>query len=279
MPVVACFHLPQEKSPGREIYWAMFQMMAASVRRVRPDAEIHLLTLGESVVPEGIACDVVFRAEIDTPLARCWDRLMLEEMRCWDAYIRSSHFAGPTMLVDADLLVQKDPFALFDGAFDIGLTYTLDPRAPCMVNAGVILADDRRREVVHGFFGRLVERVSSYDAKEQKWNGDQRALDDAVCREAIAGAETPVFDSQNAGVRFRLWPCELWNYSEPYGPDLTPVFKPAPEPGIVHFKGKRKTLMFRYLTEVLGIPATADPAAPGGLVFSSRETPPAARSA
>ncbi len=179
----------------------MFQMMAASMRRIRPDVQVHLLTLGDTVVPAGIDCDAVFRGEIDVSLEQCWERLMVEETLCWSRYVHSDLFGAPTVFVDADLLVQKDPFALLSNEFDVGMTYSLDPLARSMINAGVILVDGRNPDKVRTFFDTLASLVSSYDAEEQRWNGDQRALDEMVGRDTIAKIETSVRDIEAGGIR------------------------------------------------------------------------------
>ena len=62
----------------------------------------------------------------------------------------------------------------------------------------------------------------------------------------------------------RLLPAAEWNYSNPLDASDKPVFAPAPEAGIVHFKGERKALMLRYASEVLGLEITKDAASPGG---------------
>ena len=51
-PAVACFHLPPPNTGTARTYWALFALMAAALRRVSPQAELHLLTHDEAEVPE-----------------------------------------------------------------------------------------------------------------------------------------------------------------------------------------------------------------------------------
>ena len=121
-------------------------MMMASVRMVSPGAEIHLLTLDSCAVPGGLDCDLVFLRASNRPIEASFDRLMAEETETWRAYEAAGHLSGPTLLIDADLMFQRDPFALFDGGFDVGLTYVTGAELHPF-NSGVILIDPTRRGV------------------------------------------------------------------------------------------------------------------------------------
>ncbi len=145
-PAFACFHLTPPNQGTAQTYWAFFQIMAATIRRTCPAAEIHLLTNSLSEVPAKLNCDHIFRFQTDRSQKECFDRLMVEEVACWQTYFSSDLFAGPTVLIDVDLLVQKNPFPLFDAGFDIGLTYTDSPDLHTF-NSGVILVDPARRAV------------------------------------------------------------------------------------------------------------------------------------
>ena len=126
-PVFACFHLTPPNKRTAETYWVFFQLMAASVKRFCPKAEIHLLTNNHSRVPAALNCSQVFRLATTRSQKECFERLMVEEVECWQAYFSSNLFKGPTVLSDVDLLIQKPPFNLFNDGFDMGLTYTDDP--------------------------------------------------------------------------------------------------------------------------------------------------------
>ena len=262
-PAFACFHLTPPNQGPAATYWAFFQIMAATIRRTCPEAAIHLLTNSLSDVPDGLNCDQAFRLESLRSQKECFDRLMVEEIDCWRAYFSSDMFAGPTALIDVDLLVQKNPFSLFDGGFDIGLTYTDSPDLHTF-NSGVILVDPARRDAIDGYFNHMSELVNGYSAEFQEWYGDQMAISAILDDPDYSEAAPEIIDREANGVRFRLWPTAEWNYSLPLDDDNQPIFAAAPDPGILHFKGARKGLMLRYATEIMGFEATENPAAPGG---------------
>jgi hypothetical protein len=262
-PAFACFHLTPPNQGTAKTYWAFFQIMAATIRRVCPDAEIHLLTNSHAAVPAGLNVDHVFRLATERSQKECFDRLMVEEVECWQAYFTSDLFAGPTVLIDVDLLIQKNPFMLFDGNFDIGLTYTDDPSLHAF-NSGVILVDPARPENIQRYFASVVEKVQGYAAEFQEWYGDQMAIAAMLGEPDFSAASPDIIDQEKAGVLYRLWPTVAWNYSLPLGADNKPIFKAAPDPGILHFKGERKGLMLRYAVEVLGFEASESSNAVGG---------------
>jgi len=260
---VACFHLTPPNKITMQTFWFFFQIMAASVRKVCPGAEINLLTNTLSLVPDGLNCDQVFRFKTDKSQKECFDRLMAERVECWQAYFSSSLFQGPTVLIDVDVLVQKNPFALFDGSFDLGLTYR-DESSLHTFNGGVILVDSTRPKVIDHYFERFVETVNSYSSEYQGWYCDQMAIGEILGDPDYSSSALAVMDEERDGVRYRLWPTQQWNYSLPLDGDNQPIFKATPDPGILHFKGERKALMLRYAVEILGIEATENAEAPGG---------------
>jgi hypothetical protein len=263
---VACFHLPTPNAGTARTYWALFALMAASVRRVVPNAEIHLLTHAEAEMPDGIAATHVFRRTAGESIKESFTHLMRAETRTWCAYAESDLLRRPTVLMDVDILLQRSPAALFDGSFDIGLTYTKEPTLHPF-NAGVILIDPRRRDPVQRFFATLDEYVADLAPDHQEWYGDQMALADAVGTDDVSGWQGAVDRAMN-GMRLRAVPAVDWNASLALDADNKPLFAPMPGRGLVHFKGERKGLMLRYATEVLGIRAEEDASVPGGWRFT-----------
>jgi hypothetical protein len=261
----ACFHLPTPNAGTAKTYWALFALMCASLRRIVPNAEIHLLTHAEADVPDRIPANLIFRREAGESIKESFAHLMRAETRTWRAYIASDAVRGPTMLMDIDILLQKDPTPLFDGSFDIGLTYTKEPTLHSF-NAGVILIDPIQRAAIRKFFTRLDDYVADLEPEYQEWYGDQMALVDVVGNDDVSGWRG-VMDRETDDVRLRAYPAEDWNASLALDGANKPVFAPMPDAGLVHFKGDRKGLMLRYATEVLGITAREDAAAPGGWVF------------
>ncbi len=259
----ACFHLTPPNKGTAETYWAFFQIMAATIRRVCPAAEIHLLTNNLAEVPADLNCDQVFRLETMRTQKECFERLMVEEVECWQAYFASDLFNGPTVLIDVDLLIQKNPFEIFDGEFDVGLTYTDDP-ALHPFNSGVIFVDPSRPPIIQRYFDLLAERVQNYAPEYQEWYGDQMAIAAMLDDPDYSATSPAIIDQEKDGILYRLWPTALWNYSLPLDAKNKPVFATTSDPGILHFKGERKALMLRYAVEVLGFTAIENSAVAGG---------------
>jgi len=263
----ACFHLPTPNAGTAKTYWALFALMCAGIRKIVPDAEIHLLTHAEAEIPDGIPATHLFRRPANESIKESFTHLMRAETQTWRDYVASDAMRGPTVLMDIDILLQRDPAALFDGSFDIGLTYTTDVTLHPF-NAGVILIDpSARKSPMLNFFALLDETVATLGAEHQEWYGDQMALAHAVGTDD-ASTWQGVVDRVNDGIALRLFPATEWNASLALDSDNNPIFAAMPAAGLVHFKGERKGLMLRYATEVLGIECREDSSAPGGWVFS-----------
>ncbi len=268
MPLTfACFHLPAPNAGTAKTYWALFALMCASVRRVVPDAQIHLLTHAEADVPDGIPANGIYRREAHESIKDSFTHLMRAETQTWREYVASDAVRGPTVLMDIDILLQRDPSGLFDGSFDIGLTYTKEPTLHPF-NAGVLLIDPTLKPSPGvNFFAILDEYVADLVPEYQEWYGDQMALVEAVGTDDVANWQG-IVTRENDAIRIRAFPAADWNASLALDADNKPVFAPIPNAGLVHFKGERKGLMLRYATEVLGITAREDANAPGGWVFT-----------
>ena len=260
---VACFHLTPPNSVTANTYWAFFQMMMASVRRACPGAEIHLLTLDSCAVPETLGCDLVFRRASRRPIEASFDQLMAEETAPWRAYEAAGHLSGPTILVDADLMFQRDPFALFDGGFDVGLTYVTGAELHPF-NSGVILIDSARVGVARDYLAAIDDLVDGYAPEHRSWYGDQMAISALLGNPEFGDGTGNVMDRAAGGVRYRLLPAADWNYSAALDANDKPVFEANGGAGIVHFKGERKAFMLRYASEVLGLEIAEDATGPGG---------------
>ena len=267
MPLTfACFHLPAPNAGTAKTYWALFALMCASVRKIVPDAEIHLLTHAEADVPDGIGATHIFRRKAGESVKESFAHLMRAETQTWRDYVWSDLLRGPTVLMDIDILLQRDPTAQFDGSFDIGLTYTTDATLHPF-NAGVILIDPTRRAAVRTLFTSLDDYVADLVPEYQEWYGDQMALVDFIGTDDVSGWRGSVAHEAH-GVRLRTLPADDWNATLALDADNKPVFAAMPDAGLVHFKGDRKGLMLRYATEILKIDARQDSSAPGGWIFT-----------
>ena len=157
-----------------------------------------------------------------------------------------------TILVDIDILFQRDPSVLFDNKFDIGLTYNNDPSLHSF-NAGVILVDSYRHFAIDKYFGNLLNHIENYEMDQQQWYGDQQAMADVLGEYSYQEWYPRVFDRTYDEIRYRFWPVDTWNYSFPLDSKNNPIYKVSREAGIIHFKGERKGFMTRYASEVLDI--------------------------
>ena len=264
----ACFHLPTPNAGTARTYWALFALMCASVRKIVPEADIHLLTHAEADVPDGIPATHVFRRHAGESIKDSFTHLMRAETQTWRDYVSSETMRGPTVLMDIDILLQRSPAVLFDGGFDIGLTYTTDSTLHPF-NAGVILIDPTtRKSPVMNFFTMLDEHVATLGAEHQEWYGDQMALAEIVGAGGVSNWRG-VVDSETDGVRLRALPANDWNASLPLDSNDKAIFAALPDAGLVHFKGERKGLMLRYATEILALTAREDASVPGGWAVTS----------
>lgn len=239
----ACFAIPPSAHQEADFFWAIWRTMARSVRRLHANsARILLLTSRNAVIPSDVDRDHDLRL---TSIEE-HSRLMTAELECWCQFTRHELFDQPTILIDPDLLVQRNLFDAFNEKFDVGLTWRIEPGIPHPINAGVILLDPTRRERVTDFFTALVERLQVLPPKFHQWYGDQEALTDLVGPELFQRG-TPPRRIKVGRTTVRLFSADTFNYSAPYGSEHAH----APDAHIVHFKGKRKHAMAGYARDYL----------------------------
>jgi hypothetical protein len=217
-------------------------------------------------VPDGIPATRIVRRVANESIKDSFAHLMRAETQSWRDYVSSGALGSPTLLMDIDILLQRDPTPLFDGSFDIGLTYTTEPTLHPF-NAGAILIDPARREAAQSFFTVLDDYVADLVPDHQEWYGDQMALADYVGVDDVSDWRG-VVDRTARGIRLRAFPADIWNASLALDDADRPVFARMADAGLVHFKGERKGLMLRYATEILGIRAHEDETVPGGWIFT-----------
>lgn len=259
MDIVCFFTVVPDKDPTE--YYALFSLMAASARRAIPGARIVVLTDQDSVIPDRLPHDVVFRSSGSN------DDLMIAKLRAWRDYLRDTDY-GNTVFIDPDVLVQRNPEVIFDGSADLMVTWRFSGQP---VNAGVLFVDGRGdRAMTVNFFDRCLEVAESLSAEDKTWGADQIALA-AVTRLGEFG-RTPPERLTLSGIRVRVLPCKMFNYSEPKVNRL-PVLKPAPQPYFLHFKGIRKIVMRDFSSSILGMKVKDDPKAPGRIkVFPNQRS-------
>lgn len=243
--IFACFSIPPS-DPGRAgSHWSIWDLMTRSIRKIHSaDSKILLLTGFGVEIPPAVDQDCILRltAILDV------ERLMLAELECWSAFAASDDFAQPTVFIDHDILVQRDVSEIFDQSFDVGVTWRPRGGSPHPINAGVLFLDPSRRDRVRDFFYRLLSCAQSLPTEFWRWYGDQEAL------EKVLGAghfrrDKPPRRIKVGSTTIRPFPAQQFNYSATYGSEHLH----APEPHIVHFKGKRKAAMAQYAGEFLDL--------------------------
>ena len=149
--------------PERTVHLVLADMMIRSVRRTMPDVEIVQLTDEQS--PQVWGVDSVRR------LPR-----MPRAVQCVTHY---SHCEGNWLLVDTDIIVQRDVRDVFRYEFDVAVA----DREGCMVdgeedtdlmknmpfNIGVIFSRSP------AFWKAVLEKLSAMPEQKQEWMGNQNA--------------------------------------------------------------------------------------------------------
>jgi hypothetical protein len=245
---LVAFHadLPQAPSGvhARTNYMGVLAQAFLAAARSAPAARRILLTDERTDVPAATGAHEVIRLPLDAA------RLMYERMRAQVTYLERRPAGRCSVLMDVDVVVNRDPVEAFAEDFDIGLTYRPESKdAP--FNGGVILAAPG-----DGALAFLRKARACYDAMADSaalsrffpgglraWWGDQFALYAAVGQRAFSqrSAEGVLVD----GVRVGFFPCAGYNYT-PGSPaefgDAALRAKP-----FLHFKGNRKAWLAAYL--------------------------------
>ena len=239
-------------------YHALLAAAIAVARHRSPQAAIVVLSDERTPFADTLNADRVVRRPLDL------SQLMYERLRAQRAFLATQTDGEATLFLDTDVIVNRDPLAVFDGSFDIGLTWRHEPiDAP--FNGGVIFC--RNNAAALTFFDHLIEAHHALESHRavrarfadgiRRWWGDQLALAATIGRDAFTQrkGERLAID----GTTVRLLPERTHNF----------VMSPAtplsvPERGnacLVHFKGARKDDFWRYVEHVLGRQAPARVAA------------------
>jgi hypothetical protein len=244
---VVAFHADLPAAPSgiheKVDYVAVLALSFESAAIRAPRARRVLLTDDATVIPAGLKVDEVMRFPMDH------DRLMYERMRVQASYLGNRAAGRHSVLIDSDVVVNRDPAPIFAEAFDVGLTWRAGlPNAP--FNGGAIFVASG--EAAAGFFTRA---RSCYDAFADTpsvaapyprglrgWWGDQFALALMVGYQAFAERKADVMRVD--GVRVRFFPCDDYNYTIE-AREYPPSFFASKF--LVHFKGNRKVAQAAYL--------------------------------
>lgn len=236
------FHATRPGSEARSAeYFDLLALSFESAMLRAPHAQRILLTDEATRVPPDLAAHQVIRFALDP------QRLMYERMRAQLGFLGLRQRRRPSVFLDSDVVVNREPAAVFGEAFDVGLTWR-SGMPESRFNGGVIFAAPGDRA------GAFLQRVlACYDALAadprfggeavRSWWGDQYALASAVGHREFAGRRTEGLVV--AGARTRFFPCSEYNVTMdrgvPYSAEETR------RKFFLHFKGDRKNLQKQYL--------------------------------
>jgi hypothetical protein len=150
----------------------------------------------------------------------------------------------PTVFLDSDAFLNADIRHIFDGDWDIGVTYRHNMGASHALNEGVIFANNRRPDAVRSFFRSYLDTyhavledadlVAKY-GNLRRWRGGQLSLNRLACPQ---GLPTALDYQEIAGARVSYWPCFKWNY-----PVDAVDHRLWDTKAVLHLKGARKHLL------------------------------------
>ena len=224
-------------------YLAALALAFESAQLRAPRARRILLTDETTAVPPGMKVDEVMRFPMDR------NRLMYERMRVQAAYLERRPASRHSVLVDSDIVVNRDPTPIFAEDFDVGLTWRGGfPDAP--FNGGIIFVSSgeagleffRRSRACYDAIAenRAIARAIPQDLRA--WWGDQYAIAHVVGYRAFAERKTDCLAVE--GIRVRFFPCSDYNFAlEARG---YPMSLLAPK-YFLHFKGNLKSNQAKYL--------------------------------
>jgi hypothetical protein len=172
----------------------------------------------------------------DDPASPMYERVraMLHEV---ETYLHE-----PTVFLDSDAFLNQDISHIFDGDFDVAVTYRHN--MGMALNEGVIFANNKRPDAVRSFFQaylgtyhRLIDdpEIQAKYQNIKRWRGGQLSLNALACPQGLPNA----LDYQEiAGARVAYFPCFRWNFScERIVPEELDT------KAIIHLKGARKHLL------------------------------------
>ena len=229
-------------------YLSVLALSMESAALMAPPARRVLLTDEATEVPAALPVHDVRRLPMDVT------RLMRERMRAQEAYLAGRPDARASILLDSDIVVNREPSAAFGEAFDVALTWRSEyPDAP--FNGGVIF-------VAGGGAGRNFFRhaLACYDALAadahvasrfphdlRSWDGDQYALAATIGYREIAAYRDAGIRVEDIAVRFL--PCAEYNYTPVPGANRSGA-DGLRSKFFIHFKGNRKEIQESYLKQM-----------------------------
>ena len=224
-------------------YMAVLALSFESAAIRAPRARRVLLTDDATVIPSGMKVDEVMRFPIDRA------RLMYERMRVQASYLENRPAGRHSLLIDSDVVVNRDPAPVFAECFDVGLTWRTGlPNAP--FNGGAIFVAAGRPGVeffvkaraCYDAFADDTAIAAAFPRDLRSWWGDQFALALVVGYRSFAERKTHA--ARVDGIRMRFFPCDDYNFTVEARDYPAAFFAPK---FLVHFKGNRKVAQAAYL--------------------------------
>jgi hypothetical protein len=148
----------------------------------------------------------------------------------------------PTVFLDSDAFLNADIRHIFDGDWDIGVTYRHNMQMA--LNEGVIFANNRRPDAVRSFFRAYLDTyhavledadlVAKY-GNLKRWRGGQLSLNRLACPQGLPSA---LDYREIAGAKVAYFPCFRFNY-----PVDAVDHRLWDTKAVLHLKGARKHLL------------------------------------
>ncbi len=187
---------------------------------------------------------------------------LYERVYAMTAYVRSQMFDCPTVFLDTDAFVGRDPLPLFQNEFDIGVTVRdQPPQLP--INEGVIYVNRLSVAAARKFFDAylatyerllLNDFVISRYGNIRRWRGGQLSLNGTVRGYDAKGAETNTKDSSP---RILVLPCKTFNFS--FDEQRRYSKEELATKVVFHLKGPNKALVDYLVNYLASRPPNANP--------------------
>lgn len=191
-------------------YVRMAKLTIASVRKAMPGVEIVHLTDADTPMVEG--ADSVKRICETMPMA-------VRRMK------HNSQLEGEWLLIDCDVIVQKDVRHVFEEPFDVALTDRI----------GTITYESKYAEVMPynlgvafscspAFWKLVLRHLGTLSPKYQQWEGDQLVVCEMIKQRAASD------------FKVKILPGAIYNFPPKFAGD-------GKDAAICHYKGPRKAFL------------------------------------
>lgn len=244
-------------------YHAMLAKSIAVARAKSPRARIVVLSDDKTQFANDLGAHQIVRRPVDVT------RLMFERMRMERDFLATCEPGSAVVFADTDVIVNRDPAPLFDGSFDVALTWRANPfDAP--FNGGVALY--RGTPAALRFYDHMIathRTLENFPAVRARFNegmarwwGHQLAMAATIGWDEFAQRTSDRLRVDGTTIRF--FPERTHNFA------MTATSVPnAAAHGhryFLHFKGSRKEAFWRFAEQLA--PASAAPSAAPALAGS-----------